>query len=575
MNKSKSTIKCTNCGKELPSDARFCNECGAKVGSSQTTAGGTSQTKRANGQMGGFKMPNTDSLLQEEFRESSAAFTKIPQGVGSEIGMMGSGAMSTKSTYDGSPKKAEHTDMVVAVAKWSGAIRRLLIDKNPAAFAGTVRELLDMIEPFQNERDQFQNIMYLNIISMVNNRAVVPALEAALNLFPERLRTFYTKYKSFDKLDIGGPWKDVFDSWPYSTFQFTWDMPDNKLAEICIQSIYEGAFVYNLAPNGYIEDEQARINGGLYPDSIKPVIQRAIAKCHSVDLSEYGNSADQRADVFLKQYAPFGHPKFYRELQGKLAIAGMAMPAAQENITDWELQQMHNFAKDQEYNRKEVLSMLINRWEIFTNQISRMDDMLRTMFFFQHFMLTVCLNMHSRRADPVHHKDYGNFLEGGDMLSPDYNAILKQNAEEKLPHLFRSLWPEQESLFILEYRIRYNLAMKASQTKSPQEFKAQVSKQQQNISSTPPGHGPGKQLADGTICYPMIPDLQLTADGEELRQQAAEIALDLILADDQEADYSQLRSMVSKNLKAFGLTHKRYASMDDSTLHQYVLDITS
>ena len=575
--------KCLGCGEPLRKGARFCGTCGTRVGATDSPSTVATQDVIAGEKSDRPIVPPLDETIQQATITALPASTTIPRGVGGVMGIMTGTGLGEQPSFSSSQRTAERADRVATVAKWSGAVRQLQVDKNPAGFSGTVREILDMIEPFTTERDQFQNIMFMNLLNMAQKQDLLPAINAAAALLPERFKPIIADPSRVSSLDTGGPWKDIFESWSYSAFQSCWDIPDDQLSAVCIQTIYEGAFLFNLAPNGYLEDEEARIQGGLYPSSFKPIVQRAYAKCHGVDTEDWGDSADQRADNLIKTIAPFGHPKLYRQLQAKIATAGMAMPAPQEKLSDWELQHLHAFAKDQTYNRQEVLSMLINRWETLSNQVSRMDHTFQMMFMIQHFMLSQCLNIHSRRANPQHHKDYGNFLAQGGLIGVNMIPIIQQGLEEKKPHLMRCLWPEQESLFLLEYRVRRQLAVQAAQSPPPappapmaKPTKGQKGSARPTPPPPPPGRGPGKFLANGGVYYPMLPDIPLTPDGAGVRQQAMDLTLDLLemqsLGNKKESKLimTKLRELVSTNLSAFGLKKKRYTEMVDSTFHQYL-----
>ena len=520
---------------------------------------------------------------------NAAVSTSVPgfvPGVGGAAGALGTPGIGGFARQPEAPevdRVPERRDRILALAKWSGAMREVQISGDANRFAQRVRELLDFLAPLGTEGDQFQNIMCIATIFMGQNQNLAPAASAALALFPARLDFIIKDPMRMNSLDVGGPWQVLLDSWPYATYQSTWDVPDDKLAEICVQAIYEGAFVLNIAPNGYLEDEEARIEGGLYPDSIRPIIQRTYAKCSGVDVEDWGHSADQRAEGLLAFIAPFGHPTTYRKLAGTI---GMAMPMPrQEKLTDWELRHLFAFATDQEFDRAEVLNVLVARWEALTDQMSRMDEALRSFFLTQHTILTACVNMRSRRASAKHHRDRGNFLANRGPLSVDYGAIIRQAIDEKTPHYNRCLWPEVESLFVIEYRVRRQLEIMAEQAKQsapaaqPAAQPAAPQAAAADIPPPPEGRGNGVRMTNGEIYYPHLPFIPLDEKDAEIRRQASEFCIDhmeVALAEDaggQARIMADIRELVSGNLKAFGLKEEHYAKMDDETLTQYIMDI--
>jgi hypothetical protein len=583
--KKKKETFCSNCGASLRSGARFCSECGSQAGASESSTDEEQKVISAGSTFGA----SANTILQQTAKKTHPAYGTLFQGLGAEMGVSTPGEADFQRAFTSAQKAAERSDRVAAVAKWTGAVRQLKIHNDPAIFAGTIREILDIVEPFNVERDQFQNIMFVNLLTIANEQSLVPAINSALTLFPNRFKPFINNPNRIKTLNVGGPWKEIFKSWPYSIYQSSWDIPDDQLGEICVQTVYEGSIMLNLAPNGFLEDEQIRIDAGLYPSSFKPLIQRACSKCHSAYPEAWGDTTDQKAETFLMLYSPFAHPKTYSELQVNLAQGGMSLSFPQEKLSDWELQTVHSFIKDQSYNRQDVLSMLINRWESFTNQITQLIDALRLLYIPQHTQLSLCLNMHSRRADPQHHQDYGNFLGSDGLLGNSFVAMLRKNMEEKGPHLVRCFWPTIESLYLFEYRIRRKLEMQG--TPNPQETetepetltlivpKGKTQKDDGSIPPAPEGRGPGKKLPWGEIYYPMLPEIPLTEDGVNIRQQGLDLIYKMSGSEPYpgawDPIYEKLRKIISKNLSSFGLTKNAYAKLDDNeTLYQYLIDIT-
>ncbi len=421
---------CSNCGSELREGAKFCANCGTPVALPRPTH---CPNPACNQQLsGGEKFCPTCGTPIQSTSPAAATASGVAQSAAPGMNPAGSYAPARPPDLQPVPqgRPSTRTDLVAIASKLFGALRAVLVDMNQDTFVHTVREVLALAQPLADVRELIENYTYglllgLNPPGQGNPRAA-SAADAAMAVLPPRLQPVVQDMRLGLSLDFGSeksPWNTLLRYDPtYAMISGLWSIPDSQLEPGCVQTMYEGFFI--VCPNcikpmrRFLEEEEIRIENGLYPQSITSELRRAHGKLDRF-LKKSENEKDQKGDAdwdvsgILSVTAPLSDPALAQQLSSQFAMVGVRFPFSYEPLGRWEQQVVQNMLDDN-YDLGEVYSFTKNCLENASQKVQVFLSAVNTtqlalipanLYILCHHWLTARLNMYGRLLNPATYID--------------------------------------------------------------------------------------------------------------------------------------------------------------------------
>jgi hypothetical protein len=255
------------------------------------------------------------------------------------------------------------------------------------------------------------------------------------------------------------------------------DISENKLKEMCLQTVREGFYVERLsvaAREQFLEEETVRVNHKIYPGNINQDIKRLLVKLDRA-LGKHEKEVLKDVEGEIKYACAFLAPFSIQEVVGGVAQAASYLNApsmfSHQPLTEWEQQQlvallsgefdMEDMVTFLEDRYQELSEMLDGYWAAVQQEASMLPGGLASSKLYElapvimalletaHRYTTTLLNLLSRRLRRPEHRDYPYRKQSPMQLNVKLNeAFRKQDA-----NLEKAMFPDHESLSLLKHRL--------------------------------------------------------------------------------------------------------------------------
>lgn len=420
--------RCLHCNQKLKSNEKFCPECGTNVG-----AGALHQS---------VSIPDSPSI--------------------------GSMLARKKDLYLADSYK----EMNVFASQWSGATRALLGEDEEDRYINFVANTFERLRSMNVESRlvvEFENHLAHMISKLQSSKRFPKVVEDVGTLLPERLHRILREPSLDSNFLENGPLFSYFlnHQWPYAAYARTWDVPEIKLNEICLQTLREGFYISNIGISTrrrYLEEELIRLESGMYPTLIASDLEGLLSQMWDAlkrDKEEYQEGKTDMEVTTISRYliAPFAVSEYVDEVNEDDAFEKKIQ---YHPLSNTEMVHLRRLISG-EHRLSEMINFLEDRYVDINQQIEDLsklaeirEDVLRNLEF-AHTFVTAMHNMFCRIRFIRDINKGSRLIRIQEGLLPKRGEVVRANFISTIgksdPEFLDALFAKTESLFSLQFEI--------------------------------------------------------------------------------------------------------------------------